>query len=48
MLAPVAVEDHIGGSSHRFLLQLIPTAVLFLVGQMTPAAAFRPEPAENA
>jgi hypothetical protein len=40
MLAPLAVEDHIGGSSHRFLLQLIPTAVLFLIGPFSarPAA----------
>lgn len=50
MLAPVAVEDHIGGSSHRFLLQLIPTAVLFLLGQMSPSSveAAGPDPTGNA
>ncbi|SFI00953.1 hypothetical protein [Planctomicrobium piriforme] len=36
MLAPLAVEDHLGGSSHRFLLQLVPTAVLFIAGQWMP------------
>ena len=34
MLAPTAVEEHLGGSSHRFLLQIIPVAVLFLAGQL--------------
>lgn len=33
MLAPLPVEDHIGGSAHRFLLQITPVAVLFLMGQ---------------
>ena len=33
MIAPTAVQEHIGGSSHRFLIQLIPVAVLFVAGQ---------------
>lgn len=33
MIAPVTVEEHIGGSSHRFLLQIAPPAVLFVAGQ---------------
>lgn len=33
MLAPTEVTEHIGGSSHRFLMQLAPGAVLFAAGQ---------------
>lgn len=33
MIAPTPVEEHLGGSSHRFLLQITPVAVLFMVGQ---------------
>jgi len=33
LIAPVAVEDHLGGSSDRFLLQLAPVAVLIAAGQ---------------
>lgn len=33
MIAPTPVEEHIGGSSHRFLMQLSPVAVLFIAGQ---------------
>jgi len=33
MIAPTAVQEHIGGSSHRFLIQLVPAAVLFIAGQ---------------
>jgi hypothetical protein len=36
MLAPVAVQEHLGGSSHRFLMQIAPVAVLFLAGQCGP------------
>ena len=36
MLAPVALEEHIGGSSHRFLMQIAPVATLFAVGQLAP------------
>lgn len=38
MIAPVTLEEHIGGSSHRYLMQLAPGAVVFLMGQlMSPA-----------
>jgi hypothetical protein len=33
MLAPTPVEEHLGGSAHRFLIQLAPTAALFIAGQ---------------
>lgn len=33
MIAPTPVEEHLGGSSHRFLMQLVPAAVLFMAGQ---------------
>ncbi|MFO1092323.1 MAG: hypothetical protein U0992_03285 [Planctomycetaceae bacterium] len=33
MIAPAELHDHIGGSSHRYLLQLSPLAVLFAAGQ---------------
>lgn len=33
MIAPTPVEEHLGGSSHRFLMQLVPVAVLFMAGQ---------------
>ncbi len=33
MIAPTPVEEHLGGSSHRFLMQLAPAAVLFMAGQ---------------
>ncbi len=33
MIAPTPVEEHLGGSSHRFLMQLAPAAVLFIAGQ---------------
>ncbi len=36
MLAPTPVTEHLGGSAHRFLLQVTPTAVLFLAGQWMP------------
>jgi hypothetical protein len=29
MLAPAQLDEHIGGSSHRFLMQIAPVAVLF-------------------
>jgi len=32
MIAPTPVEEHIGGSSHRFLMQLTPAAILFIAG----------------
>lgn len=33
MIAPAELHDHIGGSSHRYLMQLAPLAVLFAAGQ---------------
>lgn len=33
MLAPVRLEEHLGGSSQRFLMQISPVAVLFAAGQ---------------
>ncbi len=35
LLAPVAMHEHIGGSSDRFLMQLAPLAILFAAGQLT-------------
>lgn len=35
MLAPVRLEEHIGGSSQRFLMQLAPVAILFAAGQLS-------------
>lgn len=34
MIAPITLEEHIGGSSHRYLMQLSPGALLFAVGQI--------------
>jgi hypothetical protein len=34
MLAPAQLDEHIGGSSHRFLMQIAPVAVLFAVTVM--------------
>lgn len=36
MIAPAELHDHIGGSSHRYLMQLAPLAVLFAAGQWGP------------
>ncbi|WP_010588399.1 hypothetical protein [Schlesneria paludicola] len=33
MLAPAQLDEHIGGSSHRFLMQIAPAAVLFAMTQ---------------
>jgi hypothetical protein len=33
MIAPTSVQEHLGGSSHRFLMQLVPAALLFTAGQ---------------
>ncbi len=32
MLAPAELEEHLGGSSSRYLMQLVPVAVLFVAG----------------
>ncbi|MEI8380925.1 MAG: hypothetical protein WCJ09_12405 [Planctomycetota bacterium] len=37
MLAPVQLEEHIGGSSHRFLMQITPVAILFAASQLGSA-----------
>lgn len=37
MLAPVRLEEHLGGSSQRFLMQISPIAVLFAAGQSVRA-----------
>lgn len=34
LLAPTAVEEHIGGASQRFLMQLAPVAILFAARQI--------------
>lgn len=34
MLAPAQLDEHIGGSSHRFLMQIAPVAVLFAMTQL--------------
>ena len=31
ILAPAQLDEHIGGSSHRFLMQISPVAILFAV-----------------
>ncbi len=33
MIAPIDPQDHIGGSSERFLMQIAPAAVVFIAGQ---------------
>ncbi len=35
LIAPTPIEEHIGGSSHRFLIQISGTALLFIAGQWT-------------
>jgi hypothetical protein len=35
MLAPAQLDEHIGGSSHRFLMQLAPVAVLFAITSLS-------------
>ncbi len=46
MLAPAQLDEHIGGSSPRFLMQLVPVAVLFAAGQLAPRrdAGLTPKP----
>jgi len=39
MIAPVALEEHIGGSSHRYLMQLAPAVLLFAMGQLSTRTA---------
>jgi len=39
LIAPTPIEEHIGGSSHRFLIQISGTAVLFIAGQWTEHAS---------
>ena len=42
MIAPVAFEEHIGGSSHRFLMQLAPAGLLFAFAQLHDEGASKP------
>lgn len=42
MLAPIPPEEHIGGSAHRFLLQLTPVGVLLAASQFHAAADAAP------
>ncbi len=37
MIAPADLHDHIGGSSHRYLMQLAPLAVILAAGQWSSA-----------
>ena len=37
MLAPAELEEHLGGSSARYLMQLVPVAVLFVAGTWSRA-----------
>jgi hypothetical protein len=41
MIAPADLHDHIGGSSHRYLMQIAPLAVLFAAGQWGPERSQR-------
>lgn len=36
MVAPAELEEHLGGSTHRFLMQITPAAVLLLAAQWAP------------
>ena len=42
MLAPAELEEHLGGSSHRYLMQLVPVAVLFVAAVWSPAVSVPP------
>lgn len=46
MLAPVQLEEHIGGSSHRFLMQITPVALLFVAGQLGSSDCSRQKTSE--
>ena len=39
MVAPVILHEHIGGSSHRYLMQIAPAALLFSLGQLSASKA---------
>jgi hypothetical protein len=40
MIAPAELHDHVSGSSQRYLMQIAPTAVIFIAGQwLCPARA---------
>lgn len=41
LIAPAELHDHIGGSSHRYLMQLVPAAMLFAAGQCLPDSGDR-------
>lgn len=42
MIAPADLHDHIGGSSHRYLMQLAPLAILFAAGQWAESSRATP------
>ncbi|MCA8991337.1 MAG: hypothetical protein KDA88_05130 [Planctomycetaceae bacterium] len=39
MVAPAELEEHLGGSTHRYLMQLIPVGLLFVASQWGTATA---------
>lgn len=42
MIAPADLHEHIGGSSHRYLMQLAPLAILFAAGQWAESSRVTP------
>ncbi|MEZ5943777.1 MAG: hypothetical protein R3C18_20470 [Planctomycetaceae bacterium] len=36
MVAPAELEEHLGGSTHRYLIQLVPVGILFVASQWGP------------
>ena len=40
MLAPAQLDEHIGGSSHRFLMQISPVAILFAITMFPDSDCF--------
>ncbi len=48
MIAPTPVQEHIGGSAHRFLIQISPVAVLFLAAQLGEPNRSAPDLQSNA
>ncbi len=48
MLAPAQLDEHLGGSSHRFLMQISPVAVFFAVSMFYDDEEEVPSPSANA
>jgi hypothetical protein len=46
MLAPMPYQEHLGNSSHRFLMQLTPVSILLIVGQWGMVS--QPKPVDTA